>query len=403
MIITFTFFWFNMIFLRSIAYLFLVCLPFVINAEDAYQCVEIPPMEGFSQVYPIAINNKGTVVGIMLSNDESSSTAFIWDKTKGTRTIPFFNKQYLYIVPRAINDQNQVVGIAAKQNNRIHSFLWTEEKGVTILPANLKSPFLAANAINNRGDIAGSTLLVIPGHAEDENYYIPSAFIYRNKEFLIPLEKSEGEDFPLFSTGISINEDGWLIGSYLNIEDFTSQPSEDFITALAKGDLNPNKIQNTKIFKWNGKEIIKLKKSDQHINVVPRAINNLGAFIASASLLNLPLKSSFYVSQQQACSEIDVVPEDIEFCDKINVQATGMNDKGEVIGTSFMLNEDEDHMPKPFIWTAQKSTVNINNLLNKNSKCLYFFHAQAINQTGQIIGYGLRNDHSIGGFILNKK
>lgn len=386
---------------RTLCFLIICFFCAILEGADNYQALEIPPLEGFSQVYPIAINSKGTVTGIMISDDENISTAFIWDKSKGSRLIPFSNKKYLHIVPKAINDRNQVVGIAMKENSKIHSFQWTEGKPASILPINLKSPLVIATSINDKGDIAGTTLLVITGHAEDENYYIPSAFLYRNHEFLIPLEKNGEDIFPLFSTGMALNEEGIVTGSYINIEDFEFQPTEDFLSALTKGDLHPAKIQNTKIFKWDGNKITKFNPfNNMHINAIPKAINKKGEIVGLARIKDLPITTSFLKLPQKEAIALDVLPEDIEFCDSINLLVSDLNDEQELIGTSYIMDEEEDHLPKPFLWTSQKGMRNLNNLLEKQSKCFYFFHAQSINENGQIIGYGLRNDYTMGGFLL---
>ncbi|MBW4686891.1 MAG: DUF3466 family protein [Komarekiella atlantica HA4396-MV6] len=184
-----------------------------------------------------AINNAGQVVGssnLGLTEDSPppTSRAFLWNKSTGMTNLGTLsgNDEYDYSAALDINDSGQVVGYSANS-----AFSWTSNNGMTRLNTvfgNRNSS--VAIAINNVGDIAGSTY-------DYTGPYFSNAFVLNSNGDVIDL----GSTIPApgtdenFYTGIAaydINDAGQVIGNGFNYR-FTYGP---FIWTSTTGvrDLN---------------------------------------------------------------------------------------------------------------------------------------------------------------------
>ena len=107
---------------------------------------------------PLAINNKGQVVGFASSADGTVFRAFLW--RNGVATDLGTLAPDVFGIAVGINDKGQIVGDSCDEFFDCRAFLW-ENGTMTELNSLVRSrnaPFLEnANSINSRGQIAGKT------------------------------------------------------------------------------------------------------------------------------------------------------------------------------------------------------------------------------------------------------
>jgi probable HAF family extracellular repeat protein len=109
-------------------------------------------------VDPTAINNRGQVIGLTLTNADQHNQAFLWQNGVFTDlgTVP----GDVVSESHAINDPGQVVGQSCDANGNCRAFLW-ENGAMTDLNALIptSSPLYLglydASGINSRGEIVG--------------------------------------------------------------------------------------------------------------------------------------------------------------------------------------------------------------------------------------------------------
>jgi probable HAF family extracellular repeat protein len=154
---------------------------------------------GFSGA--LGINEHGDVVGFS-ANGADNSDAVLWPHTGGVIDIgePFLNEEGSGVA-NAINNAGQVVGTTSVFSPTLgttNAFLWSAKDGVTIIDtvsSQSSIPLVGANAISSDGTVVGTTSLT--GQS--------SSFIWTKatglKEIPIP---------PSYATGISR---GYVVGS----------------------------------------------------------------------------------------------------------------------------------------------------------------------------------------------
>jgi probable HAF family extracellular repeat protein len=131
------------------------------------QIQELPLKAGDTSGSATAINNRGQIVGISGICDQAvgrhtAKHALLWDN--GTITDLGNLGAELWITPMAINQHGDVVGFGATRADDLNgdflrAFIWTRKDGIRQIDPlpNLDHVFSQANAINERGQVVGSS------------------------------------------------------------------------------------------------------------------------------------------------------------------------------------------------------------------------------------------------------
>jgi probable HAF family extracellular repeat protein len=131
----------------------LICGAFVVSLAltswgQAFQITRIPSL-GSWPTFPMAINNKGEVVGSSVTS-EHQSRAFLWTRATGTQDLGTISGASS---ARAINNESQVVGVFGEPGKE-QLFLWTRESGmhdphIAAIPADINDLSQIVGYYNN--------------------------------------------------------------------------------------------------------------------------------------------------------------------------------------------------------------------------------------------------------------
>jgi probable HAF family extracellular repeat protein len=116
-----------------------------------------------------AVNNRGEVVGGAQSSKDGNTHAFLWTKDTGTQDLGIFPGDFLTVPPccNTINNRSQVVGFSIGGSG-MRAILWQDKVLIdlnTLIPAGSGWYLLAANSINDAGEITGFGLINGSVHA----------------------------------------------------------------------------------------------------------------------------------------------------------------------------------------------------------------------------------------------
>lgn len=142
-----------------------------------------------AQSYPVAVNDRGDVVG-----DYSSGGGFVWHAGKLTNLSLLPGANYTYA--QAVNDRGEVVGNSGVSGSWSHAYVWRNGT-ITALPDLGNSG--QASAINDTGTVSGTVY--------DKSGYVVIAAEWKNGK-LITLPGLGGS----FSNATHINDAGLVAG-----------------------------------------------------------------------------------------------------------------------------------------------------------------------------------------------
>ncbi|MBK9602707.1 MAG: HAF repeat-containing protein [Anaerolineales bacterium] len=155
--------------------------------------IDIGTLDESSDYFPVAINNKGQILGYYGDTHTGSSHAFIWYKGV-MKDLGSLGGDLTH--PEDINEKGQIVGGSTTATGEHHAFLW--ERGVMTdlgtLPGGSHS---AAIDINERGQIVGQS---------DDGIISMAVLWQKNKMF--QLDTLGGS----FTSANSINDHGQIAG-----------------------------------------------------------------------------------------------------------------------------------------------------------------------------------------------
>ena len=123
---------------------------------------------------------------------------------------------------------------------------------------------------------------------------------------------------------------------------------------------------------------------------VAEAINNRGIVAGQATLVD---NTTWHpvLWQDGVISDLGVLPGDLVGA------ALNLNNRGEVVGASVSAPGPSSGNPRAFVW-RQGAMTDLNSLVPKDSP-LYLLTAFAINDSGEIAGFGATSDGELHGFL----
>jgi probable HAF family extracellular repeat protein len=308
-------------------------------------------------------------LGISWFRVSSASTTFYYEPTD-LGTLVGYESSYAY----GLNDLGQVVGWSYNANRQGHAFLWQNSNNLTDLGTLPNKETSIAYAINNAGEVIGSSSS--PGEFE-------LAFSWKNSTIRQLSTLPGGQEG---SAANDINNAGEIVGWA-----YTANVAHAVL--------------------WNDNNITDLGGLDNNASV-GLGINEKGEsvgysnYITNNSLLNHAilwekkntitdltpqalLSSSARRINKKGTVLIDAYPDYLlskgEITELGNIDALDLNDKEKVVGYKFNSNFN----PVAVLW-EQGTITDLNDLLPPNSGWR-LSTASAINNNGQIAGYGYHN------------
>jgi probable HAF family extracellular repeat protein len=307
-------------------------------AAQSYTLTDLGPGQAF------AINGLGDVVV-----QPTSGNSFVWSPGGNQLSLTPLTAGYP-TTPYGINNQGLVVGLSSNGQG-FAAALWTN--GVPLDLGNLGGPACAGAGINASAEVAGYCFL-LDGRIE--------AFLWSKATGMQGIASLQGGGG---SVAQAINRFGQVVGY---APDLGHIPSYAFIWSKTTG---------------KAKNLGKLPGYDSSYAF---AINDLGQVAGQSACLNCSLSGHATLWSKTKGSMLDLgVPPGAS-----DSFASGINNVGQVVGSSAPQGANPGHA---FVWSQSTGMLDLNNLIPANSGWL-LQQATAINDQGQIVGYGILNGQS---------
>lgn len=305
------------------------------HAAPTYHLTDLGSLGG-AYTFATDINDSGQVVGYG-QNGEADERGFIWQDgvIEEIGTIRGGRESRAY----AVNNIGTVVGWSTTSGRGPHAFTWTSQKGVRELP--LGSERISyANAINGQGVIAGSYMV---------DDLAQRAFAIVNGQFT-DLGTLGGD----YSEANDVNEHGAIAGT----------------AADADG--------NARGFVWTEEAGL-------------RALSTLGGSFSSGQAINWHgMVAGIAETTNGYHAVIWDANGNIIDLDAANgtesSQALDLNDSGRVVGQTFV-----EAGARAVMWTPEGKFIDLNLAVDESIDGWVLEGAVAINNHGQIVGYGTVN------------
>ncbi len=287
------------------------------------------------------VNAEGWVVG-EAETTNGNVHAFLWNPTNGMTDLGTLGGEISRAY--ALNDRNVVVGEAETEDGRMLAFVWTAQGGLTNLPLpeGMRESYAYGN--NNYGFIAGAGDV-----GEGTRALVWSV---------------DGPQVPtlLATNGSSIAHD-----------------VNDFGDLVGQAESGENGAFVSRAFF--------LGSAGLHRSLGPTT----GEWSSAALALNSDGVGAGFAEFASATHAVLLEPTngwmDLDTLDSVYSVAYGLNRQRQVVGLFVASHEDED---RAFVWENGRM-VDLNERVESEEPWL-LVEARAINEPGQIAGYGLRNE-----------
>ena len=333
------------------------------SLPKSYSIVDLGTLPGGTSSVAAALNNKGEVVGTSTetsANGVANAQAFVWKSGQMTALgmLPGGRTSHA----TGINDNGQVCG-TSDTGSGVQAFLYTNGALTSIgnLPGDIGS---AALGLNASGLVAVSSFPSVPTPSPNSYQVQPAHAAVYSQGSLTEISVPVGD---IAITPDAINALGQVAGTSVN----QNKVSRAFLyqngSLLFPGTLPGD----------DSSQADAINASSQAVGASNRKIgtDNSGqnpVFVSQAVLFTAGKVTG-----------LGMLPGDT------NSVATGINDSGQIIGTSTSGATDPTLASHPFIW-QQGQLVSLNSLLPIGSGWI-LTGATGINNTGQICGYGQHN------------
>jgi probable HAF family extracellular repeat protein len=310
-----------------------------LQSQVQYQVINLGTLGGsLSQAY--GISNAGQVVG-RAHNPDNQGRAFLWQNGTMTDLGTLGGDQG---EAYGINNTGQVVGGARNPDNQFRAFLW--QNGTMTDLGTLGGDQSEAWGINNAGQVVG-----LAQNADNQD----RAFLWQNGT-MTDLGTFGGNDGHAYG----INNAGQVVGRAQNADD------------------------QFRAFLWQNGTMTDLGTFGGNYGQA-YGINNAGQVVGLAQNTD---------NQGRAFLWHDGTMTDLGTLGGNTSLAWGINDTGQVVGRA----QNTDNQNRAFLWQDGTMT-DLNDLIDSSSGWILQF-ARAINDSGQIVGYGNYNG-ATRAFLLN--
>jgi len=401
-----------------------------------YQLIDIGTFGGPNSTYVLPppslrlLNNSGAAVGggsdtstpdpaSCWNSDCYLSYGFKWQDgvVHKLDALPGFNSSYTFWV----SDSGLVAGLSENGidpltgNPAQEAILWGEDGSLTDL-GTLGGNESTANAVNNRGEVAGGALNAISDDPYAGIFYVPGAtqvhaFRWTKSQGMQDLGTLGGND----STALFMNERGQIAGE--SFTDTTVNPSTGFPT------LAP--------FFWENGKMLNLGTLGGLYGEA-YAMNNRGQVVGFSDLAGDQTEHPFIWSKSEGMKDLGTLGGDYGHADYINdegyvvgynntadgtagaflwrdgvmtnlgtlgtntaSESYGVNSRGQVVGGMFANGVDL----RAFLWEDGGPMVDLNTLIPANPD-LELDNAPYINDRGEIAGQGTFSNGDVHAFVL---
>jgi uncharacterized membrane protein len=342
-----------------------------------YRLVDLGSL-GNGALFPVAVNESGQVVGVSMFGD--CGTAFSWTEREGLVDLtevcdPLRDASSTQAFD--VDEKGRILLVARRGKDHYTAYLWGGNKDVhEIVSGDALLPRLR---LNNSGLVAGTML----SHDQSSTAFFWSA--------------SQG-----FSTIVSSSPECFLCGAW----------ALNQMGNVAGRCLNPAGLATA--FIWNPKEgMTDLGALPGNLETCPTDLNDNGD-VAGFGPVDTDAPMAFFWS---ATRGIEILPAS----GTIAAVAAALNDREQVVGfyrTSlfkskrtrlwvlrwatrlFMEGPNLRGDSRACLW-EKGSLLDLNTLVPADSGWKVLLEASGINEKGQIIGRGVRNDGTPGGFFLD--
>jgi probable HAF family extracellular repeat protein len=335
----------------------------VAAAAQSYSITDIGVLKGDNESNGFWINSSGAVVGCSdTANSEGypctgtgpGQHAFYWTKSGGRKdlgTLPGGNISGAI----GVNDSGEVVGYSNNSSDpeMIYNFIafkWTSAGGMVSLGTLHGGNSSCAFEINSSGVIAGDS-------------YVSSTVVDAVSWTNSRIKNLGSLPNSIYSSSFDINDSGEIVGESV----FEFSPT---FTSHA--------------FQWTSADgMLDLGTLSGGNSSIANAINSSGLIVGQSNSESVETWHAVQWSTRGKIEDLGVLPGG-----NYSI-AFGINDSGEIVGYGNLANNAAHAM----MWTSAGGMQDLNDLIPANSGWV-LINANAVNASGLITGYGLRNGHN---------
>ncbi len=310
------------------------------TAASSYALTDLGTVGGHLSVAK-DINDSAQIVGYSITSS-GQRRAFVWSPNKGIEDIDILSDTSACAY--SINDYGQVVGYFLSESAQRKAFIWDETKGFQNINTESDN-FSEAYGINNFGQVVGCAIST-DGHRK--------AFVWDSKNGMEYINNGS----EIESIAYSINNSGEVVGYSL---------SSDFIL---------------KAFVW---------KSNKGIQELPGFLGsdiNMSGQVVGFSTVPEDNNRAFLWDGSNKFQDLSTISGNVnlQFFDS---EANSINNSGLIVGYSDRIIDADRELwsRKAFIWDSVNQMQDLNDLIDPADDWI-LREAQAINNHGQIVGWG---------------
>jgi probable HAF family extracellular repeat protein len=332
-----------------------------VASAQTYTITDLGVLKGDNESSGFWINDLGDVVGCSDTHTTSGypctglvagQRAFYWRRGKGMKDLGTLSGGTVSGAI-GINNSGSVVGYSNVKGQPPTNFIavqWSSTGSITRLGTLSGGSSSSAFQINSAGEVAGDSFL---------SSGIVNATQWANDKIknLGRLPKA------IFTAGLAINDNGHIVGESV----FSYGPP-----FVSHG------------FLWNGSTMKDLGVLSGGLSSMANAINSLGVIVGQSD--GIRTGGHWHAVKWDASGKI----KDLGLLNGGTYSvAFGVNDSDAVVGYGNI----STNAPHAMIWTPLHGVRDLNSLIPANSGWT-LINANAINNVGQITGYGSHNGHN---------